>query len=406
MKIRAVTYFTSLDAHDPEKQLARAGEFLQHAQDAFTQAGLEVQSRRAATQPLHNMAVEPSQAAEFAAMVQQAATAQGIAYVSLGPVGADAPHGFVHALPDVFAATEGIFASLNIADKASGIDLAHLGRAAEVILRTSLAGAGQGFSNLYLCASANVPPGAPFFPAAYHDGGEDRFALALEAAGLAVSAFQFARDPRDARERLTDEIHAVVGQVLPVAEHLAIQYGVEFGGLDFSLAPSPGFATSLARAMESLGVQMGGGGVLAAAALAMNAIEAADFPRAGFSGLMLPVFEDSVLGARVAEGALSLNDLLLYSAMCGTGLDCIPLPGDVEPGALVGILLDVATLALRLDKPLTARLMPMPGRAAGDPVAFPDFEFFAPSRVMRVPPGPNGPGALANGGRFAVLPRG
>ena len=86
---------------------------------------------------------------------------------------------------------------------------------------------------------------------------------------------------------------------------------------------------------------------------------------------MLPVLEDSVLGARVAEGALSLNDLLLYSAMCGTGLDCIPLPGDVEPGALAGILLDVAALALRLDKPLTARLMPMPGKAAGDPVAFP-----------------------------------
>lgn len=250
-----------------------------------------------------------------------------------------------------------------------------------------------------------MPPGAPFFPAAYHDGGEDRFALAIEAAGLAVTAFQYARDPRDARERLTDEIQAVVGQILPVAEHLAIERGIEFGGLDFSMAPYPGNATSLAGAMESLGVPVGGAGVLAAASLVMNAIEAADFPRTGFSGLMLPVFEDSVLGARVAEGALALNDLLLYSAVCGTGLDCIPLPGDVDSRVLTGILLDVASLALRLDKPLTARLMPMPGKAAGDPVAF-DFEYFAPTRVMAAPRGPSDAGPLVSGGRFPVLPRG
>ena len=95
---------------------------------------------------------------------------------------------------------------------------------------------------------------------------------------------------------------------------------------------------------------------------------------------------------------MSLNDLLLYSAVCGTGLDCIPLAGDVEPGVLAGILLDVAALALRLDKPLTARLMPMPGKAAGDRVAFPDFEYFAPTRVMSAPRGPGGSGALIERG--------
>ena len=304
MKIRAITYFTSLDAKQPEKHLARAGGFLRHAQEAFAQAGLAVESRRAATQPLPRIGVAPSEAAAFAAAVQQAATAQGIGFVSLGPVGPDDAPGFVHALPDVFAAADGIFASLHIASKSTGIDLAHLGRAAEAILRTSTAGTGDGLKNLYLCASANVPPGAPFFPAAYHDGGEDedRFALAVEAAGLAVSAFQYARDPRDARERLTDEIQAVVGQILPVAGHLSIQYSVEFGGLDFSMAPYPGDATSLAGAMEKLGVYTGGAGMVAAASLVMNAIEAADFPRTGFSGLMLPVFEDSVLARGWRKG--------------------------------------------------------------------------------------------------------
>lgn len=67
--------------------------------------------------------------------------------------------------------------------------------------------------------------------------------------------------------------------------------------------------------------------------------------------------------------------------MCGTGLDTIPLPGDTTPEALAGVLLDLAALAVRLDKPLTARLMPVPGKQAGEATNF-DFPYFANSRVM------------------------
>jgi uncharacterized protein (UPF0210 family) len=59
------------------------------------------------------------------------------------------------------------------------------------------------------------------------------------------------------------------------------------------------------------------------------------------------------------------------------------LPGDVTQDTLTGILGDVAALALRLNKPLTARLMPLPGKQAGDSTAF-DFEFFANSKVFDV----------------------
>jgi uncharacterized protein (UPF0210 family) len=67
--------------------------------------------------------------------------------------------------------------------------------------------------------------------------------------------------------------------------------------------------------------------------------------------------------------------------VCGTGLDTLPLPGDASPAQLSAVLLDLACLSLRLAKPLTARLMPIPGRKAGDPTNF-DFEYFANSRVM------------------------
>jgi uncharacterized protein len=93
------------------------------------------------------------------------------------------------------------------------------------------------------------------------------------------------------------------------------------------------------------------------------------------------VLEDSVLAARAAEGTLTIKDLLLYSAVCGTGLDTVPLPGDVTSDQIAALLLDLSALALRLDKPLTARLMPIPGKRAGDPTGF-DFAFFANSKVM------------------------
>jgi uncharacterized protein (UPF0210 family) len=43
----------------------------------------------------------------------------------------------------------------------------------------------------------------------------------------------------------------------------------------------------------------------------------------------------------------------------------------------------MATLAVSLDKPLTARLMPIPGLSVGQKVDF-DFEYFASSRVLPV----------------------
>jgi hypothetical protein len=87
------------------------------------------------------------------------------------------------------------------------------------------------------------------------------------------------------------------------------------------------------------------------------------------------------LARHAAEGTLTVKDLLLYSAVCGTGLDTIPLPGDTTADQITALLLDLSALALRLDKPLTARLMPIPGKKAGDPTNF-NFEYFANSRVM------------------------
>ena len=170
--------------------------------------------------------------------------------------------------------------------------------------------------------------------------------------------------------------------LVKAAEFLKYKFNIRFGGIDFSLAPFPRDAQSLGTAMEKLGVPaVGLHGSLAAAAILTEAIDRANFPRCGFSGLMLPVLEDSILAQRAADGTLTIKDLLLYSTVCGTGLDTVPLPGNVTAEQLAPLLFDLSALATRLNKPLTARLMPIPGKQAGDATNF-NFEYFANSKVM------------------------
>jgi uncharacterized protein (UPF0210 family) len=246
----------------------------------------------------------------------------------------------------------------------------------------------DGFANLYFAALANVSPGAPFFPAAYHDSGPPAFAIATEAADLAVTAFTLANNLAEARNNLIAALESYAQKLAAVADSLVQQFAgslkLQFGGIDYSLAPFPEVERSLGTALERLGVPaVGLHGSLAAAAFLTDTVDQSDFPRTGFSGLMLPVLEDVTLAARAGAGVLTVKDMLLYSAVCGTGLDTVPLPGDTTVEQLQAVLLDLTALALRLDKPLTARLMPVPGKVAGDPTGF-DFAFFANSQVLAV----------------------
>jgi uncharacterized protein (UPF0210 family) len=241
----------------------------------------------------------------------------------------------------------------------------------------------DGFDNLRFAALANVSPGSPFLPAAYHRSSDQpSFAIATEAADLAVIATEKAVNLESARTHLVELIETKSKQLSEIGEYLEARSGIQFSGIDFSLAPYPLAEQSIGTAIEKMGVPAFGlHGSLAAVAFLAEALERAEYPRVGFSGVMLPLLEDTVLAQRGFEGKLSVGDLLLYSAVCGTGLDTIPLPDDVSEGQLYAILLDLAALAQRLDKPLTARLMPIPNKNAGDETEF-DFEYFANSKVM------------------------
>ena len=71
-----------------------------------------------------------------------------------------------------------------------------------------------------------------------------------------------------------------------------------------------------------------------------------------------------------------MDTLMSYSAVCGTGLDTIPLPGDTTIDQLTRIIGDLATLSAKWNKPLSARLQPVTGKKAGEQTEFEDPYIF------------------------------
>jgi uncharacterized protein (UPF0210 family) len=387
MKIRSITYFCNPKYPLEEKILQKAGKFLAEAKSAFEAAGYEVQTVRLATIPFPKLLGDENinRLLELTDQIADAAQGLNIGYVSLGPALPESPRSY-EMIPDAIFVSKNVFFGGVMAGKTdskqsdSKIYLAAIRACAEVIVKCAPIEP-NGFANLQFAALANVPAGAPFFPAAYHDKDKPAFAIATESADLAVQAFENAKTIEEGRNNLTNEIEKHGKKLVKVSQSL-ISSSPKFLGIDFSLAPFPDDAHSLGNAVEKMGIpKIGLHGSLAAAAILTEAIDRADFPHTGFSGFMQPVLEDSVLARRAEEGILTIKDALLYSAVCGTGLDTIPLPGDTRAEQLVPLLLDLSALALRLDKPLTARLMPIPGKKAGDETNF-DFGFFANSKVM------------------------
>ena len=388
MKIRSITCFYDPSIRRASHTLDRLAQLAHAAADTFRSAGYEVQSIRLATIPFPRMVPTccDESAVNMVKSIEAEAMGLGFNYVSFGPALPDEPNSY-RLIPEMIAAApNGFFGA--ILTTPQGVSLPAVQASAQVIAQAATLSP-DGFANLRFAALANVPAGAPFFPAAYHQPGQPpAFALALEAAGDALQAFRGAASLAEARQSLLEDLQAQANKLEALCNALALRFEVAFNGFDFSLAPFPEEACSLGRALEALGLPaLGLNGSVAAAAFLATTLDDGQWKRAGFNGLMLPVLEDSGLAARAAEGTLTIKDLLLYSAVCGTGLDTLPLPGDASPGQLAAVLLDLAALSVRLNKPLTARLMPVPGKVAGDMTSF-EFAYFANSRVIALPAAP------------------
>lgn len=382
MKIRSITYF-----FDPEfpfnlSKLDHAGKFNPISKRLVEKAGYEVQTSRLATIPFPTLfdSLSDQEIISASQDFEKHAAQAGYDFSSLGPALLISPEKY-SLIPQIIDATENIFLSAEIATREIGLSLRAVRACAEIIHALAPQDP-NGFANLYFTALANVNAGSPFFPASYHEGGDPCFAFATEAASLAVDAFNRSKSINEGVDNLVAKISKHAKALTVIGKEIEIETGVRFSGIDFSLAPFPEDAASIGAAIEKMGVpKIGMHGSLAAAAILADSLDRVAFERVGFSGLLFAQLEDSTLALRASEGSLTIKDMLMYSAVCGTGLDTIPLPGDVSAEELAPLLLDLSALAMRLNKPLTARLMPIPNKKAGDLTNF-DFPFFANSRIM------------------------
>lgn len=405
MEIRALTGFVDPGWPFDPGRISKIAICLKEVKENLNKVGYEVQSLRLATPPPLEISnsIPPSERPGYAQQLEAECFVQGIDYSTLGPVLPGDEDGF-EQIPYILATTESVFTSALYAHPEGGLSFSAARSCAEVIQQISTI-TPDGFTNLYFAALANVPSGSPFFPAAYHRGGPDALAIATEAADLAVTAVQESDSLQSASRVLVESIEGHAAVLSRIAQPIATQHNIRFWGIDFSFAPFPDDSRSLGTAMQALGVpQIGLAGSAAAASFLAHCIDQAQFRKTGFCGLFFPVLEDSVLAKHAAEGLLTISDLLLYSTICGTGLDTVPLPGDVSVEALYALLLDLGALSLRHDKPLTARLMPLPDKSAGDEIHF-DFPYFADSKVL-APDAQRLNSVLVNGRTLDIGPHG
>jgi uncharacterized protein (UPF0210 family) len=285
----------------------------------------------------------------------------------------------LNEIPQFIQNKRRFFTSLPVASTRNGINLTALKSGAKIIKELSDP---DPFNNLQFCVSSNVGPNSPFFPSAYHLSEKPGFSLALEMADEVINVIENSKSIKDVQFNLLGKFNEIYDNLTKIGEKIARNFDIEFKGIDFSPAPFPKMEKSIGTAIEKLGIEyFGANGTLTAVALIKNSIPIDKDKVIGFSGFMQPVLEDFILSKRLSEDKFNLDSLILYSTMCGAGLDVVPLPGDITEREIFYILLDICTISVKLNKPLTCRLMPIPGKQSGEDIEF-DFEYFAPTKII------------------------
>jgi uncharacterized protein (UPF0210 family) len=372
-RIRTITASVILDRHMDLKLLESAAGFLQKARHTFEAEGYEVQTLRLATQAVADYLPNwwSDQALAKLQKLDDIASEHGM-LLSIGPVltSDKVPADFPAWASELINSTKSTSFSVNIASVSEGLHQQTIDAAAGAIAHISRSTAG-GEGNFRFAATAFCPAGTPFFPAAWYDT-PMTFSIGLESPRLLLQGLQGRQTGRD-QSYTRDALRSHMNRALAPVEQLAINVGKDAGrhylGMDTS--PAPGLDASIGEVIETLGgAHFGSASTLSTCALLTDVLKGLAIKSCGYSGLLLPVLEDKVLALRAAQGRFGINELLLYSSVCGTGLDVVPLAGDIPIERLAAIIGDVAALATKYRKPLSARLFPVPGKIPGAAVSF------------------------------------
>jgi hypothetical protein len=376
-KVRTITGFVRLDRKIYEEQIADTLTVLRSVKAAFGSSGYEVQSLRITTQPLAELVagLSEDQALAFLTQLDQLAVKENF-IANVGPAmlhDTDDP-ATMHLLERMLSTTGHIDASSIIADE-SGIHWKTIRRTARLVQYVSQHSPhGQG--NFNFTASAMLQPYGPFFPGSYHTGAGKQFSIGFEGANVVLDIFT--KDKGNHNAAITDltaalSKHAAVAEA--IGKNVAAETGWTYAGVDPT--PAPLGDVSIGAAIEAFtGAKFGSSGTMTASRIITTAVKGVRQKQVGYSGLMVPVMEDKLLSQRWAESTYTIDSVLAYSSVCGTGLDTIPLPGDVSLEQMERIFSDVASLATKWNKPLGARLLPVQNKKPGERTEFDDPRLF------------------------------
>ena len=293
-------------------------------------------------------------------------------------------HALIEAIPHALAATERVCASVNVATTKAGINMDAVLLMGQIIKKAAKLTADQdGLACAKLCVFANIPQDIPFMAGAYLGIGEPDAVINLGVSGPGVVKKAIDRaleanpdmDLGQISELIKKTAYKVtrVGELIgrEVAENLKIPFGV----VDLSLAPTPNVGDSVGEIFQSLGLlSIGVPGTTAALAMLNDAVKKggafASSRVGGLSGAFIPVSEDLNISEAARKGYIGLDKLEAITSVCSVGLDMVAVPGDTSEECISAIIADETAIGVINNKTTAARLIPVPGKSAGENAFF------------------------------------
>jgi len=353
--------------------------------------GIEVVNKRISISPIAVAAApfSPEALVKVAQAVDQVAVEVGVdfiggfsALVEKGAARGDLA--LMEAIPEALGSTERVCASVNVASTRAGINMDAVVRMGEIIVKTAERTAESGgLGCAKLCVFANIPQDIPFMAGAYLGTGEPDAVINVGVSGPGVVKRAIDRALRSESQldlgKLSEIIKRTAYKVTRVGEligkEVAGRLDVDFGIADLSLAPTPNVGDSVGEIFQSLGLSsIGVPGSTALLALLNDAVKKggafASHQVGGLSGAFIPVSEDLNINQAAENGYLSLDKLEALTSVCSVGLDMVAIPGDTPAETIAAIMADEMAIGVINKKTTATRLIPVPGKRAGDRVHF------------------------------------
>lgn len=303
----------------------------------------------------------------------------------------------IDSLPQALAETQRVCASVNVATTAAGINMDAVLKMARTIKKAAdLTAKDDGLGCAKLCVFSNIPQDMPFMAGAILGPGVGDAVVNVGVSGPGVVKMAIERNlsqfPDLTLGKIADIIKRTACKVTRVGEligrEVAQNLNIRFGVVDLSLAPTPTVGDSIGEIFQALGLtSIGVPGSTAALAMLNDAVKKggafASSHVGGLSGAFIPVSEDLNIAKAVDDGYLTVEKLEAMTCVCSVGLDMVPVPGDISEECLAGIIADEMAIGMVNNKTTATRLIPVPGKKAGDSVYFGGL--LGEARIMNVP---------------------